>query len=222
MPTNPITQSVFRFLGELKLNNNKPWFEQHRPEYESARSSFELFVSDILDEFRDSDDLQGITAKNCIARIYRDIRFSKDKSPYKTNLSAMIAPVGWKTSWRGYYISIEPDDRSLLAGGLYDPTPDQLNQFRQTIERDATAFKRLTSAREFVEFFGTLEGERLKTAPKGFDREHPEIGLLQLKQITVMHHFTDQEVLAGDFTEQVLKGCRVMKPFLDYLSSIIQ
>ncbi len=213
---------ILGFLDELSQNNNKIWFDQHRPDYEAARSSFEQLIDELIDEFRASDHLQGLTAKDCIARIYRDIRFTKDKSPYKTNLAAVIAPGGWRSTYIGYYISISPHGQSMVAGGLYHPTQEQLNRFRQVISENADAFKKIIGAQDFLQAFGTVEGERLKTAPKGYDRTHPEIALLQLKQIMAIHHFSDQEVVAHNFSAQVARICQAMKPFLAYLSSITQ
>jgi uncharacterized protein (TIGR02453 family) len=215
-------EPALRFLDELRQNNNKPWFDSHRADYDTARSCFAQLVDDLIDEFRASDHLQGLSAKSCIARIYRDIRFSKDKTPYKTNLGAMVAPGGWKTSAFGYYLSLEPQGQSMVAGGLYAPTPEQLLKFRRAIDEDAAAFKEITGAPDFVQAFGAIEGERLKTAPKGYDRSHPEIDLLQLKQITAIRRFTDQQVLADDFAAQVAGSFRAMKPFLNYLTVIMQ
>jgi uncharacterized protein (TIGR02453 family) len=211
---------ILNFLDELKQNNNKPWFEGHRQEYEVARKSFEVFIDILIDKFRISDNLEGLSAKDCMTRIYRDIRFSRDKSPYKTNLGAMINPGGWRSNRLGYYISIEPHAQSMTAGGLYDPTADQLNRFRQSIELDAAEFKELSSARDFVDVFGEVQGDRLKTAPKGYDRDHPELAILQLKQITIIHRYSDQEVVRDDFIDRVTQDCRIMKPFLNYLSDV--
>ena len=213
---------ILAFLDDLSRNNNRPWFELHRPGYQAARAAFEQFVDGLIDEFRDSDRLEGLSARECIARIFRDIRFSKDKTPYKTNLAALVAPGGWRGSAFGYYLSVAPHDQTFAAGGLHEPTPDQLNSFRQAIARDAAAFKKITQAPGFVEAFGAVQGERLKTAPKGYDRAHPEIELLQLKEILVIHRFTDREVLAGDFKEKVVRTCRAMRPFLDYLDEVMQ
>lgn len=213
---------ILRFLDELRQNNHKIWFDQHRPDYAAARGAFEQLIDELIDEFRVSDHLQGLTARDCIARIYRDIRFTKDKSPYKTNLAAVIAPGGWRSSYLGYYLSIAPHGQSMVAGGWYLPTSEQLNRFRQVIDEEAGTFKRITGTPDFLQAFGVVEGERLKTAPKGYDRTHPEIALLQLKQITAVHHFSDQEVVAQDFPVQVVRMCRTMKPFLTYLNSITQ
>jgi uncharacterized protein (TIGR02453 family) len=221
MPSPLNLGSIQSFLSELSLNNNKIWFDDHRPVYNAARETFEKFINGLIDEFRVPDNLQDLTARECMTRIYRDIRFSKNKTPYKTNMAAMIAPGGWKAPMLGYYISIEPKNQSIAAGGLYNPTPEQLNRFRQVIEWDASAFKKLLQGKEFIENFHEIEGDRLKTAPKGYERTHPEIELLQLKQLFVVHHFTDDEVLANNFSEKVVKVCRAMKPFLTYLNEIV-
>ena len=222
MGTHLNMQQVLAFLDGLSKNNNKAWFEQHRPDYQEARSTYEQFINDLIDEFRVSDQLEGLSARDCMPRIYRDIRFSKDKSPYKTNLGAIIAPGGWKGDRLGYYVSVEPHARSLVAGGLYDPTPEQLERFRQAIARRPEAFKRVTQRKDFVAAFGLVQGDRLKTAPKGYDRAHPEIALLQLKQITAYHHFTDEAVLRDDFREVVISGCRALRPFLVILEEMLQ
>jgi uncharacterized protein (TIGR02453 family) len=128
------------FIEALQQNNNKPWFEQNRPAYEKAREAFERFVDYLINEFRESDQLEGLTARQCVARINRDIRFSKDKSPYKSGFGARIAPGGWKGTRLGYYIHLEPKDRTMLAGGLYAPEPEQLARFRRARDRDAAQF----------------------------------------------------------------------------------
>ena len=120
----------------------------------------------------------------------------------------------------GYYISIEPRGLSLIAGGWYMPEGAQLAKFRKAIDRDASGLKKIMRAKAFVQHFGTLEGEKLKTAPQGYDREHPEIELLRLKQITVMEHLSDEAVLAPDFPRRTVAACRAMRPFLNYLAGL--
>jgi uncharacterized protein (TIGR02453 family) len=190
---------ILNFLGELSQHNEKTWFEAHRPAYESVRQDFEGFIDGLIDALRSSDALQGLSAKECISRIYRDIRFTRDKSPYHTNFSAIIAPGGRKSTRQGYYISIQPGGYSLVAGGLYMPSPEQLNLFRQAINRNAARFKAITGSTIFVDMFGKIDGDRLKSAPKGYERSHPEIELLQLKQVTALHYFQDKQVLEADF-----------------------
>ena len=213
---------VLAFLDDLGKHNNKTWFDQHRAAYEEARDIFGRFVDGLIDELRTSDHLQGLTAKDCVARINRDIRFSKDKSPYKTSMGAAIAPGGRKSSQLGYHIYITPRGHSVVAGGLYMPDAKQLTRFRSAIDRDADEFKRITNTKLFVEQLGEVGGEKLATAPQGYSRTHPEIELLRLKQVTVARHFADKDVLSPDFASRILKTCRAMKPFLDYLNRILQ
>jgi len=212
---------ILNFLDDLSRNNNKSWFEAHRPEYAAARATFDQFIDYLIDEFRLSDNLQALSSKDCVTRIYRDIRFTRDKSPYHLNFSAIIGPGGKKNPERGYYVSIQPHDQSMLAGGLYMPSSAQLARFRQAIDQHPAAFKRITGDRTFVELFGKIEGERLKTAPQGYDRDHPEIELLQLKQVTALHHLTDLEILSAGFPARAVTVCRAMRPFLDYLDDLL-
>jgi len=218
--TKPLAP-LLAFLNSLSANNNKPWFEEHRADYEAARGALENFVDGLIDELRVADKLDDLSAKSCIGRINRDVRFSRDKSPYKTSLGAAIAPGGRKSVRLGYHLYLAPQGGSLLGGGLYMPEPAQLQRFRQAVAEDAAPFRKLIKAKALVEQFGGVSGERLKTAPQGFTRDHPAIDLLQLKQVIVVRHFADAEVLAPDFAETVLAGCRAMKPFLAYLDRVL-
>ena len=211
-----------RFLDDLHQNNNKPWFEKNRPVYEKAREAFEGFVDHLINELRETDQLGALSAKDCVARIYRDIRFSKDKSPYKTGFGAHIAPGGRKGTRLGYYVHLQPKGQTILAGGLYAPDPERLANFRRAIDQDARRFKEITREETFLDTFGPIRGERLKTAPQGYDRSHPEIDLLQLKQVTVGHKFSDQDVLAPAFPARAVDVCRTMKPFLEYLNGVLE
>jgi uncharacterized protein (TIGR02453 family) len=214
-------EPTLSFLSNLNKHNNKTWFDENRQDYEAARVEFENFINLLIDEFRIPDDLQDLTAKDCISRIYRDIRFSKDKSPYHTHMWATIAPGGKKTMRMGYHVAIQPYGQSILAGGMWEPSPEQLANFRQAIDRNAAEFKKVANAKALLDYFGGIEGEKLKTAPQGYDRTHPEIELLQYKQVVVMHKFTDQQVLANDFFNKVVAGCHAMRPLLDYLDGIL-
>lgn len=214
-------KSTLTFLSDISNHNNKSWFDQNRQAYEAAHEAFESFTNALIDEFRISDDLQDLIAKDCISRIYRDIRFSKDKSPYKTHMWATIAPGGKKATRMGYHFAIQPQGRSMIASGMWDPTTEQLTRFRQAIDQNAAEFKQVINEKTFVDYFGGIEGEKLKTAPQGYDRSHPEIELLQYKQILAAHNFTDPQVLAEDFLNQVVVCCRALRPFVDYLNGIL-
>ena len=210
-------QPALQFLARLERNNNKAWFEENRPAYDAARAAVEDFLEAVIDALRNTDQLGDLTAKQCLMRIHRDIRFSRDKSPYNTAISASIAPGGRKSGKMGYYISVGPGNRTIVAGGLYSPTPEQLARFRKAIESDASRLRAIAKARPFVEHFGQIAGEKLKTAPKGYDRAHPEIDLLQLKQAIVIRHFNDAEIVKADFPERVVAACKAMKPFVTWL-----
>lgn len=157
---------ILNFLEDLSQHNSRDWFDQNRPAFEIARSTFEVFIDSLIDELRTSDDLQGLSSRECIFRIYRDVRFSKDKSPYNTNFSAVIAPGGKKSLLQGYYVSIEPHGRSMIAGGLHMPTPEQLSRFRQAVDQDASALKAITGNKVFIEQFGKIKGQNSKPRQK--------------------------------------------------------
>jgi uncharacterized protein (TIGR02453 family) len=215
----PLHQSL-DFLSQLRQNNQRDWFNANRASYEAGLTEFSQFVVHLIDEFRHSDGLFALQAKDCIARIYRDVRFAKDKSPYKTNFGAYIARDGWKSDSLGYYLGIEPGGRSLVAGGWYAPSPAQLQRFRSAVSDNSTALTAIVQTPSFVQSFGTLAGESLKTVPKGYDSQHANIAWLRLKQITVVHHFSDAETLSSNFFQQVVSHCHAMRPFLDYLQAL--
>ena len=211
---------ALEFLKGLKRNNNRAWFQAHRADFDNASQAFEDFVAAVIDELAPTEGLRGISPKDCIFRIHRDVRFSKDKTPYKTHMGAYIAPGGRKSMAVGYYIQISPDGGSIIAGGLHEPDPKRLAKFRQAIERDPRPFKKIVGAKAFREYFGEVEGEKLATAPRGYSRDHPEIELLRMKQITVFHRIPDRQLLAPGLVKETVKGFKLMKPFLVYLDSI--
>jgi uncharacterized protein (TIGR02453 family) len=211
---------LLEFLGRLEQNNNKAWFEAQRAAYETARRTFEEFIDDLIRGVSKFDDLGDLSTKECIFRINRDVRFSKDKSPYKPNMGASLAPGGRKSTRLGYYIHIAPHDESMIAGGLHMPMPPQLSKFRQAIDHDSSTFKKITRSKSFTADFGTVSGSRLSTAPQGYARDHPEIELLQLKEIVAVHHLADETVLSPDLAPHTLRVFKAMKPFLDYLNSV--
>ncbi len=167
------------------------------------------------------EDLVGVTAKECMFRINRDVRFSADKSPYKATMSAVIARGGRKPVGRSYYVHIEPDDNSMLAGGLHSPSAEELNKVRAYIAQDSKKLKQILQRKDFVQSFGELKGESLKSAPQGYAKDHPDIALLRMKQFLATHSFTDAQVLVPDLTAQIVKGCNVLKPLLTYIESAL-
>ena len=213
---------VLSFLAQLKENNQRPWFQAHRAEYELARGQFEMLVGRLIEEFSFFEGLAGVTPEECVMRIYRDVRFSKDKSPYRTTMGASIGPGGRKSSVFSYYFQVGCQGETMLAGGLYDPTPEHLARFRSAIDDDPAPFKAVIGDQDFQRYYGAVSGDRVKTAPQGYSREHPEIELLRLKQVFAMHSWADEAVLAPGFVAEVVAAARALKPFLDYLETTVR
>lgn len=215
-------QVTLDFLRDLRANNSKAWFDQNRKRYDAARGHFETFITDLIIGVGEIDDLGSVTVKDCIYRINRDIRFSPDKSPYKTNMGAVIGKGGRKSGVRSYYVQIEPNGQSMVAGGLYMPSTEQLDKMRRTIARDAAPLKKILNKTDFKRSYGSLSGESLKTAPQGYSKDHPEIELLRFKQFLAFRMFSDEEILASDVAEQIVALCKTMKPLLVYLESVVE
>lgn len=214
-------RATLTFLQDLGANNNKQWFDRNRTRYDTARRAFEEFITDLILNFGAIEDLSGVTAKDCMFRINRDIRFSPDKTPYKTSMSAVVGRGGRKFSGRSYYVHIEPGGKSIVAGGLYSPSSAELEKVRRTIAEDSRPFKKIIQAKPFVSHFGTVSGETLKTAPQGYPKDHPDIDLLRHKQFVVEHNFSDAQVLSPDFSSQILENCLALKPFVGYFVSAL-
>lgn len=219
MPEVDLTP-VLQFAAELKLNNNRPWFIEHKADFDLARGRFEEFIGDLILDLSKTEPLGGLTPKDCIFRLNRDLRFTQDKTPYKPYLSAYIAPGGRKSRLLGYYVHMESGN-VMLAGGLYEPDPRQLTAFRDAIARGAREFKSIITEKRFVEYFGGVGGDSLKTIPRGFSPDHPEAALLRLKTVTVTHRVPDAAATAPGFYAHTLETFAVMKPFLQYLEGFV-
>ena len=209
-----------KFLAGLSKNNNKPWFEAHREQYEQSMALFETLVGRIITGMSVLEDLEGLAPKDCIMRIYRDVRFSPDKSPYKTGLGAGIAPGGRKSGRLGYHLHLGPKGATMVAGGMWDPAPDQLARFRDAIVKDASRFLAIVGAAPFRKHFVEVSGETLKTAPKGYAPDHPQLGILRLKQVCVSEKFPDEVVTSAGFSARAVESMKAMKPFIDYLNTV--
>jgi uncharacterized protein (TIGR02453 family) len=207
------------FLRELRANNNKQWFDANKARYIEASAAFEQLVSDLLAQFGAVDDLGGVSAKDCIFRIYRDTRFAADKSPYKTGMGALLGRGGRKHDGRSYYLHIEPDGQSMLAGGFFAPASAELDRVRQAIASDASELKAIITSADFVRYFGAIQGETLKTAPQGYPKDHPDAALLRHKQFLAESAMSDEQVLAHDLIPHILRVFTAMKPFVSYLWS---
>lgn len=208
------------FLQELAENNNREWFHANKKQYDTIKASLEELVGELIVEVGKIEDLGATKVKDCIFRINRDVRFSKDKSPYKQHLSAAIGAGGRKSGRIDYYLHIQPGGESMLGAGMWNPTPAQLAKYRQEIDYNAAELKGIIEQPEFKAYFPEVWGESMKTAPKGYDKEHPEIELLRRKQLFFMHKFTDKEVLSGNFVKLIVDGIVVLKPYCDFLNYI--
>ncbi len=215
-----IAPATLDFLRDLAANNDRDWFAANKPRYEAARENLASFSQDVIDGLRKTDMLDTLDGKKSLFRIYRDTRFSKNKTPYKINLGGSYARTG-KLLRGGYYFSIQPGGETVIGGGFFGPERDDLLRVRREIERDAAPLRAIIGAPDFVRHFGTLAGETLKTAPKGFDREHPAIDLLRYKNFYAVRTFTDREVTAKNFGKEALASLLAIRPFFDYMSEVL-
>lgn len=214
-----LSPSVFSFLNDLKKNNNREWFSEHKHRYIEAHEQMISFAEALLEEMKQHDQLATSTGKKSLMRIYRDVRFSKDKSPYKPRFAGSFSRI--KPQLRGgYFFGIEPGN-TMIGGGFYGPQPDDLKLIRNHIVQDDTDLREVLNSAEFKETFGELRGEQLKTAPKGFDPDHPAIDLLRYKSLYAFRPFTDEEVVAPNFLQEVVKTFLTIRPFFDVMTEYL-
>lgn len=214
-----IPKSSLDFLRQLKENNNKPWFEANKTNYLKELNHIETFADALLQELSKTDVLETASGKKSVYRIYRDIRFSKDKTPFKTFWGGSFTRA---TNERrgGYYFHLERGN-SFIGGGFWGPNAADLKRIRSEFAHDSSPMQKILNSKSFISTFATLQGEQLKTAPKGFDINHEAIDLLRYKQFLIIKRFTDDEVLSPLFLEQALETCKNMRPFFDYMSEVL-
>lgn len=211
--------STLKFLKSLRLNNNKVWFDEHKTEYQAAKADFESMVQQLIDGLsKQEPSMQGLQLKDCVFRIYKDVRFSKDKTPYKVNLAASFQAGGKKSTLAGYYFHMEPGGNSFAGGGLWMPGAPELKKLRQEIDYNFQEFEQLISHKEFIKQFGKIEGEALKTAPQGYQPDNPAIAYLKLKSFVVSHPFTDEACTQPALVREILKTFTVMQPFIQFIN----
>jgi len=216
-----IKQSTIDFLSDLKMHNEREWFMKNRKRYDDAKSNFETFVQAVIESLAEYDPiLKGLEAKSCTYRINRDIRFSNDKTIYKTHLGAFIVKGGKKNGDRfaGYYFHVEPGGNSMIAGGAYIPPMPWLTAIREKIDEQGSDLLKIIENKDFTGYFGKLEGDTLKSAPKGYSRDHPYIEFLKLKSYLVTKMISDREVVSRDCFDLVIMASRAMKPLNDFLN----
>jgi uncharacterized protein (TIGR02453 family) len=213
---------ILKFLKDLSKNNDRVWFEKNKPRYLEAKQGFEDFVTALLKEFTRFDEgLAGLDAKKLPFRIYRDVRFSKDKSPYKVNMGAGFSPNGKLVQEPGYYIHIEPG-KSFMAGGIYMPDATNLAKVRQEIDYNANKLNKILNSKAFKNLYkGFDDFDKLKTMPKGYPKDHPHIELLKHRSFIVSHSFTDKEVMDKKFVKTVAANAKLIKPLNDFIREAI-
>jgi len=213
---------ILKFLRDIKKNNNREWFEKNKPRYLQAKSQFEDFLEALHGQLVVFDDgMASLNPRKLGFRIYRDVRFSKDKVPYKINLGAGFSPNGKMVQEPGYYIHIEPGN-TFVAGGFYMPDPANLSRIRQEIDYNTQTFIKIFNDKKFKKYFTGLDDfDKLKTAPKGYAKDHPHLELLKHKSYIVSHYFSDVQVKDKKFVKQVADVCKAIKPLNDFLSEAI-
>jgi uncharacterized protein (TIGR02453 family) len=210
---------ILKFLKDLAKHNDREWFEKNKPRYLEAKQTFETFIEAMIGELSKFDKhMTGLEAKKLIFRIYRDVRFSKDKRPYKTNMGAGFSSNGKLVQEPGYYIHLEPGNKSFVAGGMYMPDAANLVKIRQEIDYNTDYLIKILNGKKFKTLFtGFDEFDKLKTAPKGYPKDHPHIEWLKLKSYIVSRSFSDKEVADKKFVKVIADSCKIMKPLNDFI-----
>ncbi|MEE9439021.1 MAG: DUF2461 domain-containing protein [Saprospiraceae bacterium] len=210
-----INKDTFTFIKQLIANNNRDWFAAHKDEYVTARENVIQFANNLVLSMNKHDHI-GDTK---VYRIYRDVRFSKDKTPYKDNIGIWYTRAT-ENLRGGYYINIQPGN-VFVAGGFWAPNSADLKRIRTEIAINASELRAILNSKSFKNNFGELKGDSLKTAPRGFDKNHPDVDLLRLKQYLVLRKFTDKEALSDTFTKHCDNTFKAMRPLLNHMSEVL-
>lgn len=214
-------QNILSFLSDLAANNNREWFADNKTRYEQAKATFEQLGNILIERLGTFDpEVRSLQAKDCIFRIYRDTRFSLDKTPYKKHMGIFVSANGGRKSYRGgYYLHIEPNGRSMVSGGIWCPTPELLKALRQSVYDNTDELLDIINAPDFHSYYPALwNEEKLKTTPRGYPKDFPHAELLKLKHYMVEHFLSDQEVTSPDFLDAAIEGFRLLKPFNDFFN----
>lgn len=210
-----IWEESFKILDQLKKNNNREWFEEHKTEFKKHQDAAKKFFQEIEQKMQSFDDISDMK----MFRIYRDVRFSNDKTPFKTHFAASFTRR--KPQLRGgYYVHLEPGN-SFLATGFWNPEKDDLLRIRKEIELDGERFSKIVQNKKMVNAWGELKGEALKTAPKGFDKEHPFVEFLRFKQFIYTKSIPDEMVFSSQLEPEILNSFQAIRPFFDYMSEVL-
>lgn len=216
MQQETITKDVFTFLKKLEKNNTREWFTEHKKEFKDLEVDMKSFFVELSEEVKRHDEIERVK----IFRIYRDVRFSKNKTPYKINFSSSLSRAGARLRG-GYYTHVQPNNASFIAAGFWGPEKEDLMRIRKELELDASEFREVIGDKKFKNIWGELKGDELKTSPKGFDKEHPNIDLIKKKSFIFTRSFTDKEVLDVSFMKEVSKSFKAIRPYFDLMSEVL-
>ncbi|AOP34895.1 TIGR02453 family protein [Leptospira tipperaryensis] len=217
-----LQQSTLDFLKNIAKNNNKPWLEKNKSLFTAAKDDFENLIGElVIGLAKVNPALAGVDPKKCIFRIYRDVRFSKNKEPYKTNFGASIGSAGKDLGRPLFYIHIQPGNQSFIAGGLYMPEPKILRKVREGILENSNVFKKIVQDKKLEKEFGTLSDMKLKTAPRGFSKDHPDFEWIQYTSYVVEKNASDAEVLSKNFIKNTIESYKILQPFLNYFDKMV-
>ena len=221
-----LQSSTLKFLKDLKKNNNKPWFDVNRKRYEEAKADFANFVQQVIDVHSKKDrTISALKAKDCMFRINRDVRFSKDKSPYKTNFGASINKGGKKAfSTAGYYFHLEPG-QCFVGGGIYQPMPDELKKVRQEIDYNFKDFKKIIQSKKFKALYGDLTKSKeytLSRVPKGYEADNPAAEYLKLKSYIAFVSFSDKDLTSNTLVKKTAAAFETLQPLLNFINESLQ
>jgi len=210
-----IEKSSFKFLKDIRKNNHREWFHANKDAYTNANNNMKAILAELENELNKFDVIE----KKKLFRIYRDVRFSKDKTPYNSHFSMSMGREG---AFRrgGYYLRITPGD-SMVGGGFYNPNPKDIKLIRDQIAADAKPLRKILASKKFKDNFGELMGAQVKSAPRGYDKDHPEIDLLRYKSMYVFKSYSDKEVTDPKFIKEVIKTWKALQPFFAYMTDIL-
>lgn len=210
-----IQPTTLQFLKDLSSNNNRPWFQANKARFEAAQENMKQFMKAVEQALGETDHLEEAN----LFRIYRDVRFSQDKSPYKNHFGIHLSRAT-KRLRGGYYLHIEPG-ASFAGGGFWEPNTEDLKRIRDEFAADDKPIRKVIANPTFQKYFGVMHGDELKTAPKGYEKDHPAIDLIRKKSFTVHRNFTDDEVLSDNFLQEVKLSFEAMRPYFDYMSMVL-
>ncbi len=211
-----VSKDVFTFFNKLEKNNNRDWFNENKPEFKGIETEVKKVYNSVLETLNTHDEIDKLK----LFRIYRDVRFSKNKLPYKTHFGGSFHRV--KPRLRGgYYMHLQPNNESFIATGFWDPAKEDLLRIRKEFEMDDEEIRNIINDKAFKSIWGTFQGDELKTAPKGFDKEHPAIDLIRRKQYIFIKKYTDKDVLNNDFVTSVNSAFKAIRPYFNYMSDVL-